>query len=128
MFSYSFLFYPEWAGYIFLTCFSFGYSRYLYYLLFLLYALFSNYFHSLFEIIFHLFLLLLLIFTTALADGFSVELQWQQASSSLQDSSQNSGQSLCSNLDRLLSRLLQLKWYDDNYCYFTHLRLFSRQR
>ena len=38
------------------------------------------------------------------ADGFSLELEWQQSSSSLQDSSQYSGRSKqCSNLDRLES-------------------------
>ena len=32
-------------------------------------------------------------FTSALADGFSLEFEWQQVSSSLQDSSQYSGRS-----------------------------------
>ena len=35
--------------------------------------------------------LLLEFFTSALADGFSLESEWQQVSSSLQDSSQDSG-------------------------------------
>ena len=33
------------------------------------------------------------LFTSALADGFSLESEWQQVSSSLQDSSQYSGRS-----------------------------------
>ena len=33
------------------------------------------------------------LFTSALADGFSLETEWQQVSSSLQDSSQYSGRS-----------------------------------
>ena len=32
-------------------------------------------------------------FTSVLADGFSLEFEWQQVSSSLQDSSQDSGRS-----------------------------------
>ena len=32
-------------------------------------------------------------FTSVLADGFSLEFEWQQVSSSLQDSSQDSGHS-----------------------------------
>ena len=43
-------------------------------------------------------------FTSALADGLSVELEWQQVSSSLQDSSQYSGRSQkCSSLDGIHS-------------------------
>ena len=37
--------------------------------------------------------LLLEFFTPVLADGFSLEFEWQQVSSSLQDSSQYSGRS-----------------------------------
>ena len=41
-------------------------------------------------------------FTSALADGFSLEFEWQQVSSSLQDSSQDSGRSQqCCRLDSL---------------------------
>ena len=56
----------------------------------------------------HLLLLLLLLFTplefltSVLADGFSLEFEWQQVSSSLQDSSRDSGRSQqCSRLDSL---------------------------
>ena len=43
-------------------------------------------------------------FTSALANGFSLEVEWQQVSSSLQDSSQNSGRSQqCCSLDGLHS-------------------------
>ena len=43
-------------------------------------------------------------FTSALADGFSLEFELQQVSSSLQDSSQNSGRfQLCCRLDGLHS-------------------------
>ena len=44
---------------------------------------------------FHSFIIIysLEFFTSALADGFSVEFEWQQVSSSLQDSSQYSGPS-----------------------------------
>ena len=43
-------------------------------------------------------------FTSVLADGFSVEFEWQQASSSFQDSSQYSVRSqYCSSLDGLHS-------------------------
>ena len=53
------------------------------------------------------FLLLLLFtplefFTSVLADAFSLEFEWQHVSSSLQDSSQDSGRSQqCSHLDSL---------------------------
>ena len=41
-------------------------------------------------------------FTSALADGFSLEFEWKQVSSSLQDSSQYSGRfQLCCRLDGL---------------------------
>ena len=43
-------------------------------------------------------------FTSALAEGLSLEFEWQQVSSSLLDSSQYSGRSqLCSRLDGLHS-------------------------
>ena len=60
----------------------------------------------------HLFLLLLLLlllspgefFTSVLADGLLLEFEWQQVSSSLQDSSQYSGRSqYCCSLDGLHS-------------------------
>ena len=58
----------------------------------------------------HFYLLLLLLFTplefltSVLADGFSLEFEWQQVSSSLQDSSQDSGRSQqCCCLDSLYS-------------------------
>ena len=45
---------------------------------------------------------LLEFFTLVLADGFSLEFEWQQVSSSLQDSSQDSGRSQqCCHLDSL---------------------------
>ena len=45
-----------------------------------------------------------MFFTSVLADGFSLEFEWQQVSSSLQDSSQYSGRSQqCCRLDGLLS-------------------------
>ena len=51
-----------------------------------------------------LFLLLSEFFTIALADGFSLEFEWQEVSSSLQDSSQDSVRTqLCSSLDGLHS-------------------------
>ena len=41
-------------------------------------------------------------FTSATSDGFSVEFEWQQVSSSLQDSSQDSGRpQQCCHLDSL---------------------------
>ena len=51
-----------------------------------------------FEVEAEILLLLLLFtplefFTSVLADGFSLEFEWQQVSSSLQDSSQDSGRS-----------------------------------
>ena len=49
-----------------------------------------------------LLLLLLEFFTPALADDLSQEIEWQQVSSSLQDSSQYSGRSQqCCHLDSL---------------------------
>ena len=46
----------------------------------------------------------LVFFTLALADGLSLEFEWQQVSSSLQDSSQYSGHSQkCCSLDGLHS-------------------------
>ena len=43
-------------------------------------------------------------FTSVLADGFSLEFEWQQVSSSLQDSSRDSGRSWqCCHLDSLYS-------------------------
>ena len=46
-------------------------------------------------------------FTSVLADGFSLEIEWQQVSSSLQDSSQYSGRpQQCCRLDSLLLLLL----------------------
>ena len=52
---------------------------------------------SLFVLLLLLLLLLLFIplefFTIVLADGFSLEFEWQQVSSSLQDSPQYSGRS-----------------------------------
>ena len=45
---------------------------------------------------------LLEFFTSVFADGFSLEFEWQQVSSSLQDSSQDSGRSKqCCRLDSL---------------------------
>ena len=49
--------------------------------------------HNLDLLILLLLLLLLEFFTPALADGLSLEFEWQQVSSSLQDSSQYSGRS-----------------------------------
>ena len=49
-------------------------------------------FHS-FSIIIIIIIFPLEFFTSALADGFSVKLEWQQFSLSLQDSSQDSGRS-----------------------------------
>ena len=50
----------------------------------------------------HYYFTLLEFFTSVLADGFSLEFEWQQISSSLQDSSQNSGRSQqCCHLDSL---------------------------
>ena len=47
-------------------------------------------------------LLLLLLVVVVLADGFSLEFEWQQVSSSLQDSSQYSGRpQQCCRLDSL---------------------------
>ena len=59
-------------------------------------------FHSLFIIIIIIIIINIIIiiiitplefFTSVLADGFSLEFEWQQVSSSLQDSSQDSGHS-----------------------------------
>ena len=45
------------------------------------------------QILFLLLIIILELFTSALVDGFSLESEWQQVSSSLQDSSQYSGSS-----------------------------------
>ena len=50
------------------------------------------------QVIFYIIIIIIIIhllelFTSALADGFSQESEWQQVSSSLQDSSQYSGRS-----------------------------------
>ena len=63
---------------------------------------------SLFFILYLLFIIVIIIitplefFTSVLADGFSLEFEWQQVFSSLQDSSQDSGLSQqCCHLDSL---------------------------
>ena len=75
----------------------------------LLLLLFFFFFFFFFFFLLLLLLLLLLLFlfgffTPVLTDGFSLEFEWQQVSSSLQDSSQYSGRSQqCCSLDGLHS-------------------------
>ena len=60
------------------------------------YYYYYYYYYLIFSFIISLLLLLftpLEFFTSVLADGFSLEFEWQQDSSSLQDSCQDSGRS-----------------------------------
>ena len=60
------------------------------------------------------------IFTLVLADGFSLESERWQVSSSLQDSSQYSGRSQwCSNLNGLYSSSSYFSLYDQNFLYIS---------
>ena len=52
-----------------------------------------NVFHSNVSYYYNYFIIRLEFFTSVLADGFSLEFEWQQVSSSFQDSSQEFGRS-----------------------------------
>ena len=59
---------------------------------------FESFSHQRYQII----IIIIEFFTPGLADGFSLEFEWQQVSSSLQDSSQSSGRpQQCCSLDTL---------------------------
>ena len=67
----------------------------------------DNFANSLFFVDYYMVIVIIYsfrVFTSVLADGFSLEFEWQQVSSSLQDSFQDSSRSqLCCRLDSLYS-------------------------